>query len=196
MTNFALALLLLFSPLISFGQENEKYEKYKNKSNYTSGYIIDETGVKVYGLVRDMHDGYRSEFVDFVFKDGTKKSLSPKEIKGYGFSMYEYVATKEGFLLLVSKGKKVTLFKETRISVYSPGSVAKNNRLTTVEEDSDYYLQHTDSTDLKKVTALNFQKVSASFFFNCIYLKHTIETGEHRFRDLKKVVSIYNNDCK
>src|SRR5688572_9131271 len=88
-----LFLALIISTFACSAQENKQYEKFKNKSNYTSGYIIDESGQKVYGLVRDMHDGYRSEFVDFVFKDGVKKSLSPKEIKGYGFSIYEYVAT-------------------------------------------------------------------------------------------------------
>lgn len=191
-----LFLALTLSTFACAAQENKQYEKYKNKSNYTSGYIIDEGGQKVYGLVRDMHDGYRGEFVDFVFKDGVKKSLSPKEIKGYGFSIYEYVATEEGFLEVITRGKKVTLFKETRISAQSPTSAVRDNRLTPILESSNYYIQHTDSTDLKKVTALNFQKVSTSFFFDCIYLKHTIETGEHRFRDLKKVVSIYNNDCK
>lgn len=208
---YSIIILLTLFRFLSFAQESEAYLKYKKSLNYWDGYIIDKTGQKIDGLVKDQNEEKISYKVVFVTKDGKKKTFRPSQIQGYGYMVTKYVSNNEIFLEVVSEGKRIGVYKAiiSRQSMMSinMGTQPTSGMVNTQSEN--YYFKKVNETTFEKfaVKELNsiqlqlfeksrFKKKMTNYFSDCELLKSKISNDELTAKDYDKIAYHYNYDCK
>lgn len=195
-STLALALLIL-SVNLAHSQESKKYLKLKQDYNYREGYILDKDSMKVNGLIKAhmMNEAKKYSIVTFVQTDGTKKKYYPSGIKGFGYSIYEFVSDNSSFYEVVSKGRKVSLYKNLSVSSWSsPGApgMAPVTYSSTIE---DLYVKRDNETTFKLVRKKNFAVEFSEYFKDCEEIVNKIIAKEYTHKDIERIVSKYNH-CK
>lgn len=195
---FTLTLTLFFLIVTSVnGQESKKYMKLKRKLQYQEGYIVSKDSIKVEGLIKDqiMNENKKFSKVTFVQKDGTKESYFPNEIRGFGYSMYRYVSDSSSFYEILSKTKKIGIYRKLTSTFYttpSPFGTFEAINSSTLE---NLYIKRDSESTFKLVRRRNFIEDFSEYFKDCPEIVEKITTKEYTHKDIKKIVSLYNR-CK
>jgi hypothetical protein len=185
MKTLLVALSLACLAVTGFTQESEKYKKAKAKKKYQEGYVTDNLGNTVTGLIVDS-DGKPAERVSILVPSGEKLKFDPIEVKEYGSGFYRFISTREQFLQVIFENKKVGIYKDIDVvSTYmyqSPGTL---------------YIHRPGEPNFKKITKIVFAKSMSEYFMDCPVLSEKIKNKEYRARedDLCEIASFYDHEC-
>ena len=193
-------ILIVFTVLFSFTfgytQDSKKYLKYQSNYNYREGYIVDNNGLKINGLIKDNNEASQYIKVVFVRKDGQKKTLRPSDVIEYGFFRTKFVSDKTQFYQMVNEGTRISSYK---VLEYTYGAFAGQNGIPTrgyINETKSYYLKKSDQSKFHLVSKKKFKEDLTNYFSDCELLKMKIQNSELADKDLEKIVYIYNWECK
>src|SRR5688572_24406725 len=167
--------LMLFGlmSLFASAQQSDRYLQFRRDSDYADGYIVDKDGRKHTGLVFATDEDARSVSVIFVSQSGLWKIYRPREINGYGFSIYNYVSNNTSFLEVIRETEKIGLYRH--FGVLTPFTSAGAIGPTFHTTDSDiFFVKRPVEKSFKKVSKRNFYSKFASYFADCEPLKSLI----------------------
>lgn len=178
-------------------QESEKYLKLKQNSNYREGYILDRDSLKIKGLIKDnlLNEAKKYSVVTFVQMNGTTSKYYPSEIKGFGYSINDFVSDGSSFYEIIQRGKRVSLYKNVSVTNWStpgaPGMAPMNHS----SADESFYVKRSDEIHFKEVRKKNFEVEFSLYFKDCEEIVNKIQAKEYTHKDIKQIVSKYNY-CK
>lgn len=185
-----LLFLLNYTGLV-VGQTSAKYLKAKENPKFRQGFIIENDSTIVEGLVRGniTDDRKLHVFVTFVSENGKKKNYYPWHIKGFGFDKVRFSSDEKSFHKLLISGKQVNLYRGTtdfQVNVAS-SSAADKTKATEV-----YYLKKPTDESFVLVEKDNFKSQMSKYFKDCRTLAGYISDKKLKFRDIRKIVNLYN----
>jgi hypothetical protein len=191
-------LFLSFVPnFLTQAQENEKYLKLKRKYNYREGYILDRDSLKIKGLIKEniQNETKKYSVVTFVQLNGKKSQYHPSEIKGFGYSIYDFVSDGSSFYEVIQSGKRVSLFKHVSVFRWStPGAPGMAPAIGSTTDESLYVKRHNE-VRFKEVRRRNFEVEFSAYFKDCKEIVDKIQTKEYTHKNIKQIVTTYNY-CK
>ncbi len=201
---FTILLFLIFSGLLCVAQESENYLKYKKNLNYRDGYIIDRGGKKIEGLVKEQNEDKIAYQVIFVNKAGAKKKYKPSQIRGYGYSVFNFVSNSKIFLEIVKEGKRIGIYKALTESINYGGLSGAAPMKSQYEV---YFFKKTNelvffkfkSEGVNSIRLGKSNKVDkdlVEYFSDCESLKARIANGELTSNDYDKIAYHYNYNCQ
>lgn len=195
MRSVIIAILILLFAFKGYGQESKRYLKFKNKHNYSRGYIISIDSSRIEGLVKDRHGNERLEqsSVVFVAESGKKSRYYPHEIQGYGNPVNHFASDGGSFYKRVQSGRKVELYKLNSSNNWSapaagPGMPAMNYHT----ESETFYVRKVNERRFRMVKKRKFEEVFAEYFKDCEAVKSKILNKELTHKDIKRLVQEYN----
>ena len=179
-------ILLTIVGNLTYGQESKKYLEVKKNYNYREGYILNKDSVRVKGLIFNnrMKELRKYSVVTFVDLNGTKKKYHPNQLKGFGYSIFEFVSDNKLFYEVIQKGKKVSLYK-----ILSANSVSYGMSTATIE---NFYVKRTNETSFKLVKKSKFQEEYSNYFKDCENVAAEILNKELDYKDIDTIVRRYN----
>jgi hypothetical protein len=192
----SIVISVLFSFTFGYTQDSKKYLKYQSNYNYSEGYIVDNNGLKINGLIKDNNEASQYIKVVFVRKDGQKKTLRPSDVSEYGFFRSKFVSDKKQFYEIVNEGTRISSYK---VLTYSFVPIAGQNGISaggSSNETKSYYLKKSNESKFQLVSKKKFKEDLTNYFSECELLKLKIQNGELADKDLEKIVYIYNWECK
>lgn len=194
-------IILLFAGVlivnISLSQESAKYLKLKNKILvYKEGYILDKSGEKIDGLIKDTdaEESKRSRRIIFLSKTGKKKTYHPSEIDEFEIRYRKYVSSGKLFYEVIKAGKKISLLKLSYTGLsgsFSPGTTAP-----ILHETEEFYLKKANQDIYKLIRKRKFKEEFSDYFSDCEQLKSKILNDQLNFKDIDHIVFLYNFECK
>lgn len=187
---FFLILLINWTGFVN-GQSSANYLKAKENPKFKNGFIIDGDSSIVDGLIKGNITDERKlhVFVTFISKDGKKKNYYPWQIKGFGFDKERYSSDEKSFHKLLISGSRVNLYRGTtdfQVNVAS-SSAADKTKATEV-----YYLRKPTDESFVLVEKDNFNDQISKYLKDCRTLAGYISEKKLRFRDIRKIVNLYN----
>jgi hypothetical protein len=192
---FVLMLFALFSGFCLQAQESARYLKFKNKYNYSRGYIIAIDSSKVEGLVKSRFGSGSARYSSVIFmsKEGKKSRYYPHEIWEYGDRVNSYASDGGSFYERVQSGPKVELYKRLSTNSWSsPGGPGMpSNHYST--ESEDFYVRKMNERRFRLVKKRRFEETFAEYFGDCDAVKNSILKKEFTHKDIRKIVLHYNN---
>lgn len=191
MIKHLLSILLLISSISAFSQETKKYLKMKENPKFREGYIVDKDSTVIKGLVKGnvIDERKLHVFVTFVSEDGKKSNYSPWHIKGYAYGKVRFVSDDKAFHKLLISGKNVELYRGTTDYTINIASSSAEDKTKATEV---YYLKKPDDKSFVLVEKENFEKQFSKYFKKCRSLAGYISEKKLRFRDIRKIVTLYN----
>ncbi len=193
-------ILIVFTVLFSFTfgytQDSKKYLKYQSNYNYREGYIVDNNGLKINGLIKDNNEASQYIKVVFVRKDGQKKTLKPSDISAYGFFRSKFVSDQKQFYEIVNEGTRISLYKVLQYTFVPFAGQIGSSVGGVRNETKSYYLKKPNEAKYLLLNKKKFKEDLTNYFSNCELLKLKIQNGELTEKDLEKIVYIYNWECK
>jgi hypothetical protein len=196
MKNQLLILLLILFGFCGNAQETEskRYTRLKQKANYQTGYVVLNDYSKLEGLFKiGFGDHPSSSIVDFVSKDGTKIYYYPKDLMEYSYSGYRMLSNGKQFFELIRQGKKINLYKNTKIISHGFDPKMGGGVLREVE---CYYFKKKDEEELIYITGRQkFRNTFSEYFSDCPELKNKILDKSLKSKNWMEIFEIYEN-CK
>ncbi|MEL6557657.1 MAG: hypothetical protein AAFQ94_05690 [Bacteroidota bacterium] len=185
-----IVLFISYSGLLT-SQTSAKYLKAKENPKFRKGFIIEDDSSITDGLVRGnlTDDRKLHVFVTFISEDGKKKNYYPWHIKGFGFDKVRFSSDEKSFHKLLISGNLVNLYRGTtdfQVNVAS-SSAADKTKATEV-----YYLKKPSDDSFVLVEKDNFKTQMSKYFKDCRTLAGYISEKKLRFRDIRKIVTLYN----
>jgi hypothetical protein len=189
-----LLLLIVLQSLPGNSQESDDYKKFKENVDYREAYIVDKSGNKVAGLIKNKDD-IQSTAMVFIPIDGEKRAYYPQDIIEFGFTNAKYVSVGELFLEVVKEGRKVSLCRTLAMNHrHQPGAAGGTGSVHAYQAE-DYFVKKPNEQGYTQVKR-NFKKTFAEYFGDCEILKRKIEREELTSKDINKIVDRYNWECK
>lgn len=139
-----------------------------------------------------MNESKAYSMVTFVHQNGTKRKYYPRNIKGYGYSMYKYESDGRLFYEIVVSGKKANLYKRIyQSSTMMPGG-AGMPAMTTTSSSENFYVRKINETEFKQVMKKKFKEEFAAYFEDCADLASDISEEKVTHKDIRSLVRKYN----
>jgi len=193
---FVLVLLTISAQ----AQETDLYQKFVNDERYTTGYVVDNKGNEIGGLMKK--NDYVLSSVVMITKDGVEKKYTPADIRKYNLNFKNYVSDGTQFYELVYEGKVGYYQRALFIQAGSweggptmypgiPPIMSGGNR-----EKLRIYFCKAGTKEFIQIKDGSFKNSMSKFFADCEILKTKIKKGELTIEDLDLIRYIYNNDCK
>lgn len=195
-----IVFILIFLAISVQAQKPNLYEKYVNDDGYTIGYVVDNKGNEIEGLMKK-NDYVLSTVVLFT-KEGVEKRYTPADLRSYNLNFKNYVSDGHLFYELVHEGKVGFYQRSIFIQAGSwdggptmqpgmPPIMSGGNR-----EKNKIYFCKAGTQEFIEIKNGSFKSQLSKFFADCEILKTKIKKGELTVDDLDLIRYIYNNDCK
>ena len=197
------SLLFLLSILSVRAQESEDYNKYKDDYGFSVGYIIDQHGNRLDGLIkRDELMLYKK--IIFVSPYTKKMVFRPDQLMEYALPPRRFVSDGLFFLEVMQDGK-LGLYR--KIFFISPVSSAMSGNgvmvpLMTrptkdnVKEKIIYLLKKKDSNSFIGISKKSgFRGRALSMISDCKKLVSDIKNKVISRKDIEEIVYQYNKSC-
>lgn len=191
--------LILTVLLISIGtsahcQESETYLKFKQNFRYREGYILNMDSVKVEGLIKDnlAEDDKKYSVVNFVDKSGKKRKYKPDNIKGYGYSIHNFVSDKFAFYEIVVIGRKASLYKIISKTTWSNPTGVGMSSMTYSNENESFFVKKINEPSMKLVRKKNFKEEFSKYFGDCEEVVEKIRKEEFTYTQIRQIITKYN----
>jgi hypothetical protein len=214
MKTLLLAVSLTCLAVISYGQDSEKYERAKIKSQeipwdaekaekyndwkarpgYHEGYIIDIDSNKVEGIIIDK----AASSVKIVLPSGETRKYSASKCLLYGFDSFRFVPKDGHFIQLLYELKSICVYKATgHTPTVSGNAGVMITRNSDLNEVATYYMRRNTEKDFTIVSKVNFASKFSKYFSDCPYLKENIKNKSlgSSENDLTAIAAIYDREC-
>ncbi len=164
-------------------------------SDFQNGSIIGFNGEKTSGTIKVLFK--QRGGIIFSNSSGSKKQLTPNEIKGFEVNNELYTNFSGDFYKVIVAGTKINLLqKETDNSgkIFYNGAQAISNT-STEGKIGDLYLQPIDMDAFWHVTDKNFTTIAESAFASCTLVLADVKAKRSTYDQLVAIVT-KANVCK
>lgn len=188
--------VFVFVSFSSFSQQKEskRYLRFKKKYNYREGYVINNDSSIIEGLLKigSSSDSRVYSSLTFVSKAGDKSKYMPSDLKGFGYSFYEYISDHNKIYKIEQKGRKVSLYVSVSTSSWTSPGAPGMGPATYSTSSEDFYVKKPDDDEFKLVRKKKFAKQFSDYFSDCEEVKEDILKEKLTHKDIEKIVRKYN----
>ena len=189
-------ILMMISSYYVYCQQSKEYLKLKATYEYDDAYVITLDSIRINGLIRTGLMSEQYSVVDFVHLDGSKKKYKPKNILGFGYSVFNFISIDDKFYRVVLTGNKVSLYKEVipakRITVPVPVNGYGIMASVYFDEKQKVFVKKPGETVFHQVVKQNFKEIFSDYFSGCKKLELKILNGQLVYTDIETIVREYN----
>lgn len=186
--------ITLISIVNTQAQDSLAYLAYSRDPNYVVGYVVDNAGNKVEGLMLKYQSV--SSRVLLILSNGEEKKYRAKDMKNFKMGSEKYASDGNFIYRLIYEGK-LELYEMAGYSHGVSFSGTGGGTITTPgSELLISYFHKADSNKFQRISKASFKKDLPNFFSDCEILSSKIKKGELTIDDIDLIRYIYNNDCK
>ncbi|GAB4228786.1 MAG: hypothetical protein Tsb0034_00090 [Ekhidna sp.] len=197
--------IVILTCLFAFGQEegeiSKRYERLKARSGYYEGYIVENSGDTISGLIQLKLGPYGSlSNFWFVDKEGKKYFTEPLEVKGFSYNDLQFISKEGSFYYMIYDGDDIRLLRNVTI-IYEPSSHksffsgVSASAFFRHPRNAVFHINFSGSDEFTLIDKKNFYEILPQLLYSCPSVIDKINQGDYFIYDMEIVARHYDN-CK
>lgn len=175
---------------------------YSQFDNYIKGFVIKESKDTIFGKLKDMSDERSCSTIKFIDPNGNRIKFKNKDVYAYkrgndlyfkkSFERPVSIGKMQGFMKIIVDGE-IKLY-QFNYAVRNAGTMNSDGVMTGggTSYQKDYYVEKDDEHILVRKGV--FKNTMSEYFSDNKDLSDKINSRELKYRDMEKIVRIYNKD--